>query len=335
MSELVWSVYFGSVRFFKHLIIGTLLLIVLAAFGLLFLLWQALFPSVEAVEADKPVLLPPPAAATAAVGNYEKITLHTSDEEAPPLVPSVEDPPAADAAVGVLPGSEKPAEKPYRLLYPDLYRDPPIDPTAEENTVYLTFDDGPSQQTPRILKILADNDVKATFFVISHPDKSSLGMMRQIVREGHTIGIHSYTHDYEKIYASVEAFLEDFHQIDSLIFEATGIKPDIFRFPGGSINSYNGKIYKDIMEEMSRRGFTYYDWNVSALDTLSSATAGSIRRDIMEEVPRHARSIVLMHDSGAKSQTVNALDGVIKELKQHGYTLDKLTNRIKPVVFKY
>lgn len=89
------------------------------------------------------------------------------------------------------------------------------------------------------------------------------------------------------------------------------------------------------MEEMSRRGFTYYDWNVSALDTLSSATAGSIRRDIMEEVPRHARSIVLMHDSGAKSQTVNALDGVIKELKQHGYTLDKLTNRIKPVVFKY
>jgi hypothetical protein len=86
-------VYFGSVRFFKHLIIGTLLLIVLAAFGLLSCFGRPV-PSVEAVEADKPVLLPPPAAATAAVGNYEKITLHTSDEEAPPLVPSVKDPPA-------------------------------------------------------------------------------------------------------------------------------------------------------------------------------------------------------------------------------------------------
>jgi peptidoglycan/xylan/chitin deacetylase (PgdA/CDA1 family) len=224
-------------------------------------------------------------------------------------------------------------QKPYQLLYPNLYCTKSSEEINQVKTIYLTFDDGPSKETVELLKILKDNNVKATFFVIGKADETSKSILKQIADEGHTIGVHSYTHIYKEIYESVEAYLKDFNSMSNLIYEATGLKPSIYRFPGGSVNSYNEGTYRDIIEEMNRRGFTYYDWNVSSVDTNSNNTAKTLYRNVVNQVSNHSRSIVLFHDSSGKRQTVQALDGIIKDLKEQGYTFDSLSNKIKPIIF--
>ena len=308
---------FGSVRFFKNIIIGTILLVFLLISVLIFNSFHYILYSTGTESPDKVVLSSPVNESSFEdLSNSYEVGMETTTNNGARTVVSD-------------------TKKAYQLLYPDLYCNEYSEAIIQNNTVYLTFDDGPSQQTLNILKILRENHVKATFFVIGKTDQASRTIMKQIVDEGHTIGIHSYTHNYEKIYTSVEAYLDDFNNMNNLIYEATGVKPSIFRFPGGSVNSYNDGIYKDIIEEMGRRGFTYYDWNVSSLDTLSNATVASINSNVIDEVSNHSRSIVLFHDSNGKIQTVNSLDGIIKDLKNYGYTLDSLTNKIKPIIFKH
>ena len=155
----------------------------------------------------------------------------------------------------------------YQELYPDFYAPQTYSANSAPNkTAYLTFDDGPSGNTDIILQTLQEENVKATFFVVGTDNADNLARMRRIVQEGHTIGMHSYSHSYKKIYASVEAFLKDMYQVFNLIKDTTGVTPTCFRFPGGSINSYNKAVYKDIKAEMIRRGFVPYDWNVSSGD---------------------------------------------------------------------
>ena len=91
------------------------------------------------------------------------------------------------------------------------------------------------------------------------------------VEEGHTIGIHCNEHDYGKIYASVDSYLEDFQKAYDTVYEVTGVEPVLFRFPGGSINAYNKKVYEDIIEEMTAGGFVYFDWNASLEDAVSKS----------------------------------------------------------------
>ena len=130
----------------------------------------------------------------------------------------------------------------YTSLFPTLYADK-YDGEYEnsENTVYLTFDDGPSVLTENLLYYLRQENVKATFFVVPERTEYCYSLLREISNAGHTIGIHSASHDYEKIYASVDAFLEDFNEAYEIVLEATGKAPDIYRFPGGSVNDYNEK----------------------------------------------------------------------------------------------
>ena len=148
-----------------------------------------------------------------------------------------------------------------------------------DNAVYLTFDDGPSARTDEILEILDKYGVKATFFVVGANEEGDLERMQKIVAAGHTLAIHSYSHDYKKIYASVEAYLEDFNQMFCQIYEATGVKPQIFRFPGGSVNSYNVGIHQQLIAEMTRRGFVYFDWNVANGDAVFSKNSALVGAD--------------------------------------------------------
>ena len=230
----------------------------------------------------------------------------------------------------------------YQTKYKDLYVDNDFvyDDTAEEGNnkkVYLTFDDGPStENTEKILKILKKYDVKATFFVIYRNSDEEKELYRRIIEEGHTIGIHSASHNYEKIYESVEAYLEDFNKLSKHIEELTGVKPEIFRFPGGSVNSYNGAIYEQIISEMTRRGYTYYDWDVSSGDaSYGTASANWITNNVVNGVRKSKTNIVLMHDTNAKDTTVQALPKIIQKLKKKGYTFEKLTKDVKPVTFGY
>ncbi len=230
----------------------------------------------------------------------------------------------------------------YQTKYKNLYVDNDFlyDETSEEGNnkkVYLTFDDGPStENTEKILKVLKKYDVKATFFVIYRNSEEEEDLYRRIIEEGHTIGIHSASHNYEKIYKSVDAYLKDFNKLSKHIEELTGVKPEIFRFPGGSINSYNGAVYEQIISEMTRRGYTYYDWDVSSGDaSYGTASANWITNNVVNGVRKGKSNIVLMHDTNAKDTTVEALPKIIEKLKKKGYTFEKLTKDVKPVTFGY
>lgn len=226
----------------------------------------------------------------------------------------------------------------YQEKYPSLYIEGDFAQTeVKSKIVYLTFDDGPSVAcTTKILDILKENDIKATFFLVGKITEEKKEIVQRIIDEGHTIGIHSYSHDYETIYQSVDAYLADFEKLWTQLYEEFSYKAEIYRFPGGSVNSYNYTVCHQIIAEMYRRGFVYFDWNASAEDASSrTPSSNTIENRILRGVRRADRSIVLMHDSEKMTNTVEALPRVISELKEDGYSFDKLDRTVKTISFSY
>ena len=225
----------------------------------------------------------------------------------------------------------------YQALYPDFYAPQEYGAMQERaKTIFLTFDDGPSPQTDRLLDILAEEGVKATFFVVHVNGDAAKERMRRIVNEGHTLAMHSYTHQYKKIYASVEAYLDDMYQLFCEIKEVTGVTPSLFRFPGGSINSYNGGVYQEIIAEMIRRGFVPHDWNISSQDAVNpSRPSEDILNSVVEASLKVSRGVVLMHDSTYRGTTIDAVRFIIQQLREQGYALDRLLPEDKPYLFSY
>ena len=221
----------------------------------------------------------------------------------------------------------------YQKLYPDFYAPRPYQATGTaDKTIYLTFDDGPSERTDEVLDILKQEGIKATFFVLHYKDTaSSHARMQRIVAEGHTLGFHSYTHKYDVIYASVEAYLKDAYQIFSEIKEATGITPTVFRCPGGSKNGYNKNTRSAILAEMERRGFVCHDWNLSVEDSVKPYKDAATMTDfVMSYVGNKTRGVMLLHDAAGRKETVKALPEIIRRLRDKGYTFAALTPDVKP-----
>lgn len=225
----------------------------------------------------------------------------------------------------------------YQLLYPDLtaqfsgFNDDLVD----SKTIFLTFDDGPSVSTSPILEILKSNDTKATFFVNGKANTTASSWLKRIAQEGHTIGMHSYTHKYSLIYESAENFIEDLEKNYLFIKNNTGVAPTLLRFPGGSINTYNLKLYPLLCGEVLRRGFIYCDWNVSAGDALKDATSDSIKENVINGAKLCWGPVfVLMHDNG-NNALLKALPEIIKALKADGYTFSALDNSVRPPMFVY
>lgn len=182
--------------------------------------------------------------------------------------------------------------------------------------VYLTFDDGPSENTAKILDILKEKDVKATFFVIGNEDESAKELYQRIVAEGHTLGMHSYSHKYSVIYDSLDSFQADLNQLRTYLTEITGIEPTIMRFPGGSSNQVSNLDMREFIQYLNQEGITYYDWNVASGDATSQAyTPDELIENVMQDVVKYDTSIVLMHDSSTKATTVEALGAMIDQLK--------------------
>ena len=136
------------------------------------------------------------------------------------------------------------------------------------------------------------------------------------------------------IYKIFDNFLKDFELCLEYIKDITGETPSIFRFPGGSVNSYNKNICKELIDEMTRRGFTYFDWNVSSDDAVKGYTEDSIYNNVINGCKKHTSSVVLMHDSTPKKATVSALKRIIPKLLSEGYTFDTLDADAQPTVFK-
>ncbi|WP_028042666.1 polysaccharide deacetylase [Candidatus Stoquefichus massiliensis] len=187
--------------------------------------------------------------------------------------------------------------------------------------VYLTFDDGPSSNTAKILKVLDQYNVKATFFVTGNGQKYNY-LIKEAHNKGHTIGLHTYTHSYSKVYASVNAYFSDLDKIGQMVKQQIGFVPKYIRFPGGASNTVSRKYCKGIMsnltKEVQNRGYQYYDWNASTGDASGNNIA--VKSLVKQGTASKANNImILAHDTQAKSTTVEALPQIIEHYQSLGY----------------
>lgn len=201
----------------------------------------------------------------------------------------------------------------------------PINPGNK--VVYLTFDDGPSAHTARLLNILDKYGVKATFFV-TNQFPSYQYMIGETHRRGHTIALHTLTHNYASLYASEEAYYQDLAGINNIVVDQTGVAPSIVRFPGGTNNLVSRKYCPGIMtaltQSISHFGYLYCDWNVSSGDAGGAKTADAVANNVISGIQRHNVSVVLQHD--IKSFSVEAVDDILFWGIQNGYTFLKMDN---------
>lgn len=188
----------------------------------------------------------------------------------------------------------------------------------EGKTIYLTFDDGPGPYTGQLLDILDEYGIKATFFVM---DTGDYAMMKEIVDRGHSIGIHTMTHDYAQIYASPEAFFEDLYGMQQIIYEHTGVLTTLMRFPGGSSNEISIRICEGIMsvltEAVQDAGFQYFDWNVLSGDAGDTTKTREVYNYVVNAASQLETAVVLQHDIHAYS--VAAVEDIILWGLSNGY----------------
>ena len=199
--------------------------------------------------------------------------------------------------------------------------------------VYLTFDDGPSSNTSKILDVLDEYDVKATFFVVGRLSDTTTPMYKRIVDEGHAIGLHSYTHKYNEIYKDVDSFVYDLERIQSLVYEQTGVMSKLYRFPGGSSNTVSKTDIALLSDELKKRDIKYFDWNVVSGD--ASSMYGLSKEEIVRNCTSKALSeeeaVILMHDLPEKATTVAALPDIIEYFKSIGVEILPLDENVKEV----
>ena len=195
------------------------------------------------------------------------------------------------------------------------------DVPAGAKVIYLTFDDGPSANTVKILDILDKYNVKATFFVIYNEKYSYL--YKEIVNRGHSIALHSYSHNYSTIYKSTDAYFNDLTKLSDVIYQKAGVRTRLMRFPGGSSNTVSRSYCKGIMTKLvkmtAEKGYVYFDWNSANNDATGKTLSADQIKKAATSYGGRTPLVMLMHDAAAKTNTVKALPGIIEYYKNKGY----------------
>ena len=202
---------------------------------------------------------------------------------------------------------------------------------GKKGIVYLTFDDGPSSYTGKILDVLKKYNIKATFFVTNSGSDS---LIKREYKEGHTVALHTASHNYKKVYSSVDGYFKDLNSVSNRVYKITGEKPTIIRFPGGSSNTVSKNYSKGIMtiltSEVLNRGYHYFDWNISVEDAGGCANKKTqvlkeecVFNNFKKGLSKKRSNVVLMHD--IKSYTAAKLEDMIKYALSQGYSFDKIT----------
>ncbi len=197
--------------------------------------------------------------------------------------------------------------------------------SPEDHVIYLTFDDGPSSDvTVQILDTLKENGIQATFFILDYSE-DKLPIIRRMLDEGHTIGIHGYSHEYDEIYTSVDAFMESINTLAEKLKEDTGYEAFCMRFPGGSSNTVSRHYCEGVMtalvEKVTDEGWMYFDWNVDSTDASgNNVAAQTLISSVESELDPNTGNVILMHDTSAKQTTADALQTVIDYGKSNGYS---------------
>ena len=226
-----------------------------------------------------------------------------------------------DSEMTEVAGSEVP-------LYSELEGYEPATPVAsgisdEENRaeasdvhkVYLTFEDGPSENTAEILDVLKEKGVQATFFVTGQEGEAAHELYKRIVEEGHTLGMHSYSNKYSTLYHSEDNFKEDITKLRAYLLGITGVEPVYYRFPGGSSNQITNVPMENFIHYLNQEGLVYYDWNVASGDsTVNAYSADEIVANVTNDVVKYKTSVVLFHDAQDAAVSPEALEAVIDAL---------------------
>mgnify|MGYP002770927870 FL=1 len=205
----------------------------------------------------------------------------------------------------------------------------------DKPNAYLTFDDGPSKNTDIILDTLAKYNVKATFFTVVHEGEENAARYKRIVAEGHTIGLHSGSHNYSKLYASLDAFKKDVQQISDYVYKVTGVRSRYYRFPGGSSNQLSVRKVdiQECIKYLTDSGYIYYDWNAENGDAKGIRyTPGQLVNNMINNVTQCSGDVVILcHDEGTKTSTAKSVGRMIKALKSLGYDILPITKDTTPV----
>lgn len=207
------------------------------------------------------------------------------------------------------------------------------DEVAAAHKVYLTFDDGPSANTEKVLDILDRYGVKATFFVVGEACEENEEILKKIVEAGHTLGMHSWSHKYAELYESVESFGADLKRQRDFLYEVTGVKSKVYRFPGGSSNKVSQIGMQEFARYLDSQGIRFFDWNVSSGDGGSYLfPVETIYENCTSRLSQNAVSVVLMHDSAGKSTTLEALPAIIEQIQSMEDTVIlPITGKTEPV----
>lgn len=200
---------------------------------------------------------------------------------------------------------------------------------SDEKVVYLTFDDGPSENTQKIMDILARYNAKATFFVTGRNQKYNY-LIKDAYNAGHTIALHTYSHDYQTVYSSVDAYFDDLNKVGQMVKNEIGFVPHYIRFPGGSSNTVSRKYCQGIMstltKEVVEKGYQYYDWNGDSTDATGNHVA--VSKLIHNGTLCHDNNVmILCHDTQAKDTTVQALPSIIEHYQSLGYSFKGIDDK--------
>ena len=218
----------------------------------------------------------------------------------------------ADASAAAAGASAQPAKPPK------------ADP---KKIIYLTFDDGPGRYTEELLKILDDHKVLATFFVTA-AYKDYEDLIGAEYNAGHSVGVHTATHEYSEIYASTDAYWADFNIMQDIIQKQTGCRTDIFRFPGGASNTISANYCKGIMSDLAKqseeKGYIYVDWNITSGDAGDTTSSEVLYQNMMKGIHTYENSFILCHD--IKDFTIATMDRFITDALKEGYTFLPITS---------
>lgn len=202
-----------------------------------------------------------------------------------------------------------------------------VNPVGNGKVIYLTFDDGPSSITGKMLDIFKQENIKVTFFVTGKVN-SYQNILKREAEEGHTIALHTYSHVYSDLYASVGAYFNDLNKIKIAVYNITGKNANIIRFPGGSSNTvsrnYQRGLMSTLVKEVANRGYAYFDWNVSCEDAGGARNANDVYNNVVKNL-KYPTNVVLMHDFEGNNKTLNALKNIIDYGKKNGYTFAAIT----------
>ncbi|MBQ8540474.1 MAG: polysaccharide deacetylase [Clostridia bacterium] len=198
--------------------------------------------------------------------------------------------------------------------------------TDKQRVIYLTFDDGPTHNTPAILDALKKYNAKATFFVLNSRITENPDLLKRIIAEGHSVGLHGSSHDVNVIYSTASKPLEEMNETNENLYNTVGFKTKLIRTPYGSYPYMNLEQYKIL----KAANYNLWDWTVDPRDGVGAPAISTMLNRIKGDLKGNENPIVLLHD---KKSTVNNLDAILSYFVSEGYSFGLIEEAMDPVNF--